>query len=322
MISARGLTRDFKTRAGVVEAVRGVDLDVEPGEIVGFLGPNGAGKTTTVRMLTTLLSPSGGTATVAGYDIVEERQQVRARIGMVSQAGGAGMDHPAGNEVRTQARLHGMSKAEAAARADELAKDFHLTELMERQVKDLSGGERRRLDIAIGLVHRPPVLFLDEPTAGLDPQARADLWEHVRGLRDQFGVTLLLTTHYLEEADQLCDRILIIDRGQVIAGGAPAVLKTALGGDLVVLATGERERAAEVVSRSFPGTEPDLRPGSVQFHLGEAQSRLPELLRLLDSAGIGLDSVAVTRPSLDDVFLDLTGRALSAPAADREPGSR
>ena len=321
MIAARGLTREFKTRTGVVEAVRGVDLDVEAGEIVGFLGPNGAGKTTTVRMLTTMLSPTSGTAAVAGYDVVAERRQVRARIGLVSQTGGAGPDHPAGNELRTQARLYGMTRAEAAARADELAKDFHLTDLMERQVKELSGGERRRLDIALGLVHRPPVLFLDEPTAGLDPQARADLWDHVRGLRDRFGVTLLLTTHYLEEADQLCDRVLIIDQGRVIAGGTPAALKTALGGDLVVLATAERERAAEIVASSF-AAQPDLRPGQVQFHLSEARSRLPELLRLLDAAGIALDSVAVTRPSLDDVFLDLTGRALSAPAADQEPGPR
>ena len=315
MISARGLARSFKTRAAVVEAVRGVDLDVEAGEIVGFLGPNGAGKTTTVRMLTTLIAPTSGTAKVAGYDIVADRDQVRAHIGMVSQAGGAGLNHRAGDELRTQARLHGMSRATAAARAQELAEEFHLTDLLQRQVSNLSGGERRRLDIATGLVHRPRVLFLDEPTAGLDPQARAHLWEYVRGLREEHGMTLLLTTHYLDEADLLCDRILVIDGGKVIAADTPAALKSALGGDLVVLATSRPGDAARVAAGHFPGTEPDIRPGVVQFHLRDAQSHLPKLLRVLDAASISLDSVAVTRPSLDDVFLSLTGRALSAPTA-------
>ncbi|MFF7947702.1 ATP-binding cassette domain-containing protein [Streptomyces griseorubiginosus] len=319
MISARGLARSFKTRAAVVDAVRGVSFDVDAGEIVGFLGPNGAGKTTTVRMLTTLIAPSSGTAQVAGFDIVANRDQVRAHIGMVSQTGGAGLNHRAGDELRTQARLHGMSRPTAAARAQELAEEFRLTDLLERQVSSLSGGERRRLDIATGLVHRPRVLFLDEPTAGLDPQARAHLWEYVRRLRDQHGMTLLLTTHYLDEADLLCDRVLVIDGGKVIAADTPAALKSSLGGDLVVLATSRPGDAARVASCHFPGTEPDTRPGVVQFHLRDAQSHLPELLRVLDASGVPLDSVAVTRPSLDDVFLSLTGRALSAPRAEDGP---
>lgn len=330
MISARGLTRSFRSRTGPVEAVRAVEFEVGAGEIVGFLGPNGAGKTTTVRMLSTLLAPTGGTAEVAGYDIVADRARVRARIGLVSQAGGSGGDHRVGDELRTQARLHGMTKAHAADRARSLIEEFRLSELENRQVRTLSGGQRRRLDLAMGLVHRPRVLFLDEPTAGLDPQSRAGLWEHVRALREQQGMTLLLTTHYLEEADQLCDRVLVIDGGRVVAADTPEALKSAVGGDLVALATDEPGDAARAVGRMFPGVDLEKRPGLLHFHLRDAQSHLPELLRGLDLAGIRLASVAVTRPSLDDVFLRLTGRSLDGrsagtdvknPASGSEPGS-
>ncbi|MFC1414777.1 ATP-binding cassette domain-containing protein [Streptacidiphilus sp. N1-12] len=316
MISARGLTRSFRTRTGPVQAVRGMEFEVGAGEIVGFLGPNGAGKTTTVRMLSTLLAPSGGTAEVAGFDIVADRDRVRAHIGMVSQAGGTGSDHRVGDELRTQARLYGMTRARAEERAGSLIEEFQLTDLQKRHVRTLSGGQRRRLDIAMGLVHRPRVLFLDEPTAGLDPQARADLWDHVRGLRERQGMTLLLTTHYLEEADLLCDRVLVIDGGRVVAADTPEALKSAVGGDLVVLTTDQPGDTARTVSRMFPDADLDTRPGSVQFHLRNAQSHLPELLRGLDLAGVRLASVAVTRPSLDDVFLGLTGRSLGEAPAD------
>ncbi|MHA6765680.1 ATP-binding cassette domain-containing protein [Streptacidiphilus sp. PAMC 29251] len=318
MIRTHGLTRSFRSRTGVVEAVRGIEFEVGAGEIVGFLGPNGAGKTTTVRMLSTLLAPTGGTAEVAGFDVVADRDRVRTRIGLVSQAGGTGSDHRAGDELRTQAQLYGMNRAQAAERARSLFEEFRLTDLERRQVRTLSGGQRRRLDIAMGLVHRPQVLFLDEPTAGLDPQARADLWEHVRALREEQGMTLLLTTHYLEEADLLCDRVLVIDGGLVVAADTPEALKSAVGGDLVVLATEQPGEAARSIARMFPGADLDTRPGSVQFHLRDAQSHLPELLRGLDLAGVRLASVAVTRPSLDDVFLGLTGRSLDEkPDAER-----
>ncbi|WP_308013729.1 ATP-binding cassette domain-containing protein [Streptantibioticus parmotrematis] len=316
MISARGLTRSFRGRTGSVEAVSGMEFEVGAGEIVGFLGPNGAGKTTTVRMLSTLLAPTSGTAEVAGYDIVADRARVRTRIGLVSQAGGTGSDHRVGDELRTQARLYGMTKAQAEERARSLLEEFRLTDLHQRQVRTLSGGQRRRLDIAMGLVHRPGVVFLDEPTAGLDPQSRADLWNHVRALREQHGMTLLLTTHYLEEADLLCDRVLVVDGGRVVADGTPEELKSEVGGDVVALTTDQPGDAARAVSRLFPGVRPDVREGLLQFSLREAQSRLPELLRGLDLAGVRLASVAVTRPSLDDVFLRLTGRSLDGPSPD------
>lgn len=309
MISARGLTRAFRGRSGSVQAVGGMEFEVGAGQIVGFLGPNGAGKTTTVRMLATLLAPTSGTALVAGYDIVTERAKVRGQIGLVSQSGGAGGDHKAGDELRTQGRLYGMGKAQAAARARDLMGEFRLSELEQRPVKSLSGGQRRRLDIALGLVHRPRVLFLDEPTAGLDPQSRAELWEHVRGLREQHGVTLLLTTHYMEEADQLCDQVLVVDAGRVVAADTPASLKSTVGGDLVVLTTDQPGDAARTIGRLFPGANPDIKPGVLQFHLRDAQSHLPELLRELDLAQVRPTSVSVTRPSLDDVFLRLTGRS-------------
>src|SRR3954470_13207412 len=211
MIAARALARSFKTKAGPVDAVKGVDLDVRPGEIVGLLGPNGAGKTTTLRMLTTLLMPTSGTATVAGADLIREPRDVRRRIGYVAQVGAT----PAagtlvGEELITQARLQGLSKADAQRRLREVAPRLDLAGLERRSLLELSGGQRRRFDIALGLMHAPPLVFLDEPTAGLDPQSRANLWNHIRSLREEAGVTILLTTHYLEEADALADRILVM----------------------------------------------------------------------------------------------------------------
>jgi ABC-2 type transport system ATP-binding protein len=310
VISAHGLTRTFRSRTGPVEAVRGVDFEVGSGEIVGILGPNGAGKTTTVRMLSTLLTPTTGSATVDGLDVVTDRDRVRSRIGLVSQAGGTGAEHRVVNELCTQARLYGLSRAEAEHRVDALAADFELTDLLPRSVRTLSGGQRRRVDILMGLLHRPRVLFLDEPTAGLDPHVRADVWNHLRDLRKNYGLTMLLTTHYLDEADQLCDRVLVIDGGKVVASGTPEALKNAVGGDLVVLATSHPGDAAGVVSRMFPSVDVDTRPGVVQFHLPGAQAMMPELFRGLDAAHVHLASIAVTRPSLDDVFLSLTGHSL------------
>ncbi len=213
-----------------MRAVRGVDLTVEPGEILGFLGPNGAGKTTTLRMLTTLLPPTGGAATVAGHDLLRDPAGVRSKIGYVAQSGGVDPQETVRDELVLQGRLYHLPQAEAAARAEELADVLGLTGLLHRRTAALSGGQRRRLDLALGLTHRPAVLFLDEPTTGLDPGSRADLWDLVRRLRDTYGTTVFLTTHYLDEADALADRIVVVDEGVVVAGGTPAALKERYAG--------------------------------------------------------------------------------------------
>ncbi|ARX86455.1 ABC transporter ATP-binding protein [Streptomyces alboflavus] len=230
IISTAGLAKTYPTKAGPVEAVRGIDLTVQPGEILGFLGPNGAGKTTTLRMLTTLLPPTAGAATVAGFDLAREPAAVRGRIGYVAQSGGVDLNISVREELVTQGRLYRLTKAEAVARAEELTRDLGLSDLLERKCAALSGGQRRRLDIAMGLMHRPAVLFLDEPTTGLDPGARADLWDLVRRLRDDHGTTVFLTTHYLDEADALADRIVVVDQGVVVADGTPSALKLQYAG--------------------------------------------------------------------------------------------
>src|ERR671917_1405127 len=246
VIHARGLARSFHTRRGTVEAVRGVDIDVSQGEIVGFLGPNGAGKTTTLRMLTTLLAPTAGSATVAGCDLVADPVGVRRRIGYVSQSGSTAPEARAGEEVVDHARLYGMSTAEATQRGQQLFRELDLDGLWERQPKAMSGGQRRRLDIAVGLVHVPALVFLDEPTTGLDPQARANLWTHIRALREERGTTVFLTTHYLDEADALCDRILVIDHGVIVAAGTPDQLKSQVGGDVLTVTVEQAGQVAEV----------------------------------------------------------------------------
>ncbi|MYW67637.1 ATP-binding cassette domain-containing protein [Streptomyces sp. SID8379] len=232
VISTSGLARTFTTKRGPVEAVRGIDLHVEPGEILGFLGPNGAGKTTTLRMLTTLLPPTGGAATVAGRDLVSDPAGVRRAVGYVAQSGGVDPNISVREELVTQGRLYRLTKTQAVERAEELAADLGLTELLERRTAALSGGQRRRLDIAMGLTHRPKVLFLDEPTTGLDPGSRADLWDLVRRLRAEHGTTVFLTTHYLDEADALADRIVVVDQGVVAAEGTPSALKLEHGGSI------------------------------------------------------------------------------------------
>ncbi|MGW6022766.1 ABC transporter ATP-binding protein [Streptomyces sp. NPDC055099] len=232
IISTAGLAQTFRTKRGTVEAVRGIDLTVAPGEILGFLGPNGAGKTTTLRMLTTLLAPTGGAATVAGRDLARDPAAVRRRIGYVAQSGGVDLNISVREELVTQGRLYRLTKPQAVTRAQELAADLDLTDLLDRKCATLSGGQRRRLDIAMGLMHRPEVLFLDEPTTGLDPGSRADLWALVRRLRDEHGTTVVLTTHYLDEADALCDRLVVIDKGVVVAEGTPSALKLRYGGSI------------------------------------------------------------------------------------------
>jgi ABC-2 type transport system ATP-binding protein len=224
------LARTFRTRTGTVEAVRGIDLTVERGEILGFLGPNGAGKTTTLRMLTTLLPPTGGTATVAGHDLGHDSAGVRTKIGYVAQSGGVDPAVSVREELTTQARLYRLTKPQAAARTAELADDLGLTDVLDRKCGTLSGGQRRRLDIAMALTHRPGILFLDEPTTGLDPGSRAGLWALIRRLRDELGTTVFLTTHYLDEAEALADRLVVVDRGGIAAEGTAEELKTRYGG--------------------------------------------------------------------------------------------
>jgi ABC-2 type transport system ATP-binding protein len=315
MIHARGLSHTFHSGQGkekkAVQAVDGVDLDVAEGEVVGFLGPNGAGKTTTLRILTTLLKPTAGTATVAGYDVATQAVQVRRSIGYCSQVGSTFSGAYAGDEVVDHGMLYGMSRRDAVARGQELFDRLQLEGLWRRKPKNMSGGQKRRLDIVMALIHSPGLVFLDEPTTGLDPQARANLWDHIGALRAQQGATVFLTTHYLDEADALADRILIIDRGRLVASDTPDNLKAAVSGDLVDLEVATDEQVA--VARDKLGTIAD----SVEVHERHVRGRVPRagkavpgLLRDLESAGVSLDSIEVVRPTLDDVFLTLTGRSL------------
>jgi ABC-2 type transport system ATP-binding protein len=312
MIEARGLARTFKSRGRSVEAVRGVDLDVKAGELVGFLGPNGAGKTTTLRMLTTLLRPTSGTATVGGVDLLADPVGVRKQIGYVAQGGGSAPECRVIEEIEIQGRFYGLSKAEAVRRGAELSGQLDIEGLEQRLVRTLSGGQKRRLDIALGLIHSPQLVFLDEPTTGLDPQSRANLWEHIRSLRDQHGVTVFLTTHYLDEADSLCDRILVIDDGRIVAEGTPDELKARVSGDGVAVEVPAESvvDAAEVAGQLPGASDVTTADNTVRFRVPRGDTALPELLRALDSKGITMTSIQVQRPSLDDVFLTMTGRTL------------
>jgi ABC-2 type transport system ATP-binding protein len=313
MIEARGLSRSFKVRGTTVEAVSGVDLHVDEGEIVGFLGPNGAGKTTTLRMLTTLLAPTSGSATVAGHDLRRDPVEVRKRIGYVAQGGCTDPEARVGEELVDQALLYGIPRETATHRAHALLEQLELPDTWRRATKTLSGGQRRRLDVAMGLIHEPGLLFLDEPTTGLDPQARANMWEHVRNLRDTRGATVFLTTHYLEEADALCDRVLIIDGGKIVASGPPDELRRRTGGDSVTLSladAGTAARAAELLGRIDGVGRAEATAHELRLEVPAAHEALAQVLATLADAGIRLDGVEVRRPTLDDAFLELTGRAL------------
>jgi len=312
MIQARGLARTFKARGGPVEAVRGIDIAVGAGEIVGLLGPNGAGKTTTQRMLATLLVPTAGEATVAGCDLRRDPVGVRRQLGYVSQSGGTNPSAKVDEELTTQAQLYGMTRAAAATRAKALRAELDLGDLGDRLIKTLSGGQRRRVDIALGLMHQPKLVFLDEPSTGLDPQSRANLWTHIRRLRDAHGATILLTTHYLDEADALCDRILIIDAGKIVAAGTPIELKRRISGDLVTfeLPTADAERAATLLRARSEAREVSPTATGVRVVVEAGERDALPLMRALDEAGIAIGSLHVAHPSLDDVFLTLTGRSL------------
>jgi ABC-2 type transport system ATP-binding protein len=312
----------FQTRKGrikrEVQAVDGVDLDIAEGEVVAFLGPNGAGKTTTLRILTTLLRPTAGSATVAGFDVVHQAQEVRRRIGYVSQTGGAFSAARAGDEVMDHGMLYGRPRREVLANGKKLFEQFQLDGLWDRMPKTMSGGQKRRLDIVMGLIHEPTLVFLDEPTTGLDPQARANLWQHIAELRSHRGATVFLTTHYLDEADTLSDRIIIIDRGRIVAADTADNLKAQVAGDLidlemadpdqVVIAAEKLAAIAEPPRHGLPGVE--VEGSHVRGRVQQAGRAVPGLLRDLEHSAIALEAIEVHRPTLDDVFLALTGRSL------------
>ncbi len=314
MIEAHELRKRFKSRSGTVDAVRGVSFTVHQGEIFGFLGPNGAGKTTTLRMLTTLLSIDEGQARVAGLDVAREPAKVRQEIGYVSQLGGADNLATGRENLMLQGQLYGRERGDVAARVQELLSLLDLASFAERQVKTYSGGQKRRLDVALGIVHEPKVLFLDEPTTGLDPQNRANLWQHVRTLRDR-GVTVFLTTHYLEEADALCDRVMIIDDGTIVAEGTTRELKRDIVGDAVVLRVdndaGVRARVETLLAEApFVRSTTQAENGELHCYVDDGPVALPELLRRFDAAKIPLRAISLSEPTLDDVFLAKTGRSL------------
>lgn len=313
MIKARGLTRHFTVKKEKVEAVRDLDLDVRPGELVALLGPNGAGKSTTLRMLTTLLRPTSGTAKVAGYDVVTHQREVRGRIGYIGQGNGAGHNQRGRDELVGQGRAYGMSGAAARARAAELIASLDLEAVADRVTSSLSGGQRRRLDIAMGLIHSPGLLFLDEPSTGLDPQNRANLQEHILRLRAEHGTTIVLTTHYLDEADQLAERVIVIDHGRLIADDTPARLKADYAGDRISLTFDhdhDARRAAERAAGIADGARIERTGRAVVINATGGTRLVPKLLRSLDEAEVTVTGVEVARPTLDDVFLNLTGRSL------------
>jgi ABC-2 type transport system ATP-binding protein len=311
VIRTVGLTRHYTRNKQTIEAVRGLDLEIAPGELVAFLGPNGAGKSTTLRMLTTLIAPTAGSAEVAGFDVVRDRAAVRRSIGYVGQGNAAGHQYRGRDELRCQARAHGLSRQDARARTEELLEAFDLTEHADRPVSQLSGGQRRRLDIAIGLVQEPAILFLDEPSTGLDPQNRANLQEQVRRLNAELGTTIVLTTHYLEEADALAGRVLVIDHGRLIADDSAAGLKSALG-DLVSMefASAEAAHAAAQRADRIAGAHVTVTDAHVGVRAPYGRDAAPVLVAELAAAGNPVTRLEVVGPTLDDVFLNLTGRSL------------
>jgi len=322
VIRTRGLTKTFTRHKQTVEAVRGLDLEVHDCELVAFLGPNGAGKSTTLRMLTTLIAPTSGTAEVAGYDVVHQDRDVRRSIGYVGQGNAAGHQQRGRDEVVSQGRAHGMSRVQANARADELLDAFDLTEHARRPVSTLSGGQRRRLDVAIGLIHSPRLLFLDEPSTGLDPQNRVNLQEQIQRLNRELGTTIVLTTHYLEEADAIADRVIVIDHGEVIADDSAGRLKSGLG-DLVSLGFGSEHDAAAAAEKAerIGAATVSVSGRDLSVRVAHGRDLAPGLVADLAAAGTPVTRMEVVGPTLDDVFLDLTGRSLRESAETTDTDS-
>jgi ABC-2 type transport system ATP-binding protein len=313
IIESRGLSRTFTVGKTTVEAVADLTFDVAPGELVAFLGPNGAGKSTSLRMLTTLLKPSSGSARVAGADITTQAAVVRAGVGYVGQLTSGSFAQRSRDELLSQGAFYGMTRAAAAKRAEELIEALDLTTFASRSVQQLSGGQKRRLDVAIGLMHAPPLLFLDEPSTGLDPQSRANLWDHILRLREDHGTTIFLTTHYLEEADRFAERVMIIDKGHIIADDTATRLKATLAGDVVTLgfdSARDASRAVDIVSTLTDRTVATVDGTSVQVTAPDGDQLLPAAIRALDASGLVVRRATGIPPTLDDVFLALTGRTL------------
>jgi ABC-2 type transport system ATP-binding protein len=316
-IETRGLRREF---AGGIVAVQGVDLEVKEGEVFGFLGPNGAGKTTTVRMLTTLLRPTSGHASVAGFDVYTQQHQIRRSIGVALQEAGLDALASARELLELQAKLCGLSAQDARRRASEMIDLVGLSEAAERRVKTYSGGMKRRLDLASALIHEPRLLFLDEPTEGLDPASRRAVWQEVERLNRQMGLTVFLTTHYMEEADQLTDRLAIIDHGQIVAEGTPSSLKAAIGTDIVTVSVEEGQAgAAKNLLDKLDGLR-EIREDAAGLTLfvENGGMTVAHAMRLLDSAQVAVGTVSVSQPTLDEVFLRATGSRLEGAGTTSE----
>ncbi len=324
IIQAQELTKRFTVKQKVVEAVSDLSFEVARGELVAFLGPNGAGKTTSLRMLTTLIPPTSGTARVVGHDILTQAAGVRARIGYVGQLTSGSYAQRARDELVSQGLFHGIPRAESVRRAEALIESLDLAPFATRTVQQLSGGQKRRLDVALGLMHAPPLLFLDEPSTGLDPQSRANLWQHILDLRERHGTTVFLTTHYLEEADRYAERVMVMDRGRVVADDTAARLKANLAGDLLTLGFPDPEvaRRALGVIAGLTHREARREDSSVVLTTPDGDALLPRAVRALDAAGLQVVRATGVPPTLDDVFLALTGRTLreaEEPRSDDAP---
>lgn len=309
-IEIRDLRKSFRSKDKIIKAVDGISLSVKKGEIFGFLGPNGAGKSTTLRMLTTLLPIDEGQAIVCGYDMRTHQNQVRRHIGYVSQMGGADLPATGRENLMLAGRLYGMSKAQAEKRTDELVMLCDLKELENRPARTYSGGQKRRLEVALAMINKPEVLFLDEPTTGLDPQNRANMWEQIRKLRD-LGTTVFLTTHYLEEADELCDRLCIMDYGKIVAEGTPSDLKHQISGDVVKLKLKAHSSISPDIFKALPYVNESRFDGdNVHLYTSNGAKLMQELFAVLEKHNLVMENISLSQASLDDVFLKKTGRLL------------
>ena len=313
VVMTEDLKKYFPSKKGAVKAVDGVDLSVLPGEIFGFLGPNGAGKTTTLRMLTTLIPPDSGRALVAGFDVFTEPDKVRRNIGYVGQSGGSDLPATGRENLVLQGRLYSMTATDSKARAAELIDLLDLEEFADRIAYTYSGGQRRRLDVAVGLMNRPQILFLDEPTTGLDPQNRANLWAQINKLQTE-GATIFITTHYLDEADVLCDRLAIMDGGKIVDEGTPQELKKEVAHDCITISVERHEQNAaallDLLEHADFVLEAGAEDGHIRLCVSDLATGLPKLMRLLDGQGVSLETVRGVEATLDDVFLQKTGYSL------------
>jgi ABC-2 type transport system ATP-binding protein len=316
IIETKSLRKNFISKSRgqkkLVEAVKGIDLSVKKGEIYGFLGPNGAGKSTTQKMLSTLLLPTSGEAKINGYDLAIQKQQIRQIIGFVSQAGGTDSLSTGIENLILQAQLYGIDIISAKKRAAEFIERFQMSSFAQRQATSYSGGQRRRLDLALGMIHHPEILLLDEPTVGLDPQSRAYLWNEIKNLKDQ-GITVLLTTHYLDEADKLCDTVAIIDNGEIVVSGTPTQLKNDIAADTILFSFHNEqiaENTKELLMKEIPTGKVQVKNNFIYLLVKDGDKQLPNILRLLDTNNFEALSINLSKPSLDDVFLKHTGRSL------------